>query len=193
MLRKPNAPEDRWLPPEMKQALEAYLDWLQIHDYSRHTVRQRRYAILFFITWSDERGIAKPDEVTPELVESYQRWMFHFRQENGKPLTVKARSCRLSALKAWYGWMRRQKRIVIDPTLDIEMPKEERRLPRNILTEGEVEQLLVQPDVKTLLGLRDRTARLCHLRTGHRDRREALRLVPVFAGQRLPRERLRAS
>ena len=147
---------DRWLPKGMTAPLYAFLDWLQIHEYSPHTVRQRRYTILFFITWADERGITRPDEVTPELIESYQRWMFHFRQENGKPLTPKARICRLSALRAWYGWLRRQKKIVVDPTLDIEFPKEERRLPRNILTITEVEQLVTQPDVKTSLGLRDR-------------------------------------
>jgi len=147
---------DRWLPPEMKRQLYAFLDWLQVHEYSPHTVRQRRYTIVFFITWADERGIARPDEVTPELIESYQRWMFHFRQENGKPLTAKARIARLSALRAWYGWLRRHKQITVDPTLDIEFPKEERRLPRNILTQSEVEQLIAQPDVKTPLGLRDR-------------------------------------
>jgi len=151
-----NAPEDRWLPPEMKRAMHAFLDWLQVHEYSPHTVRQRRYTILFFITWADERGITRPDEVTTELIESYQRWMFHFRQENGKPLTAKARIARLSALRAWYAWLRRHKQITVDPTLDIQFPKEERRLPRNILTQSEVEQLIAQPDVKTPLGLRDR-------------------------------------
>jgi integrase/recombinase XerD len=191
-----HASDNRWLPPEMKRDLYAYLDWLQVHEYSPHTVRQRRYVILFFITWADERGITRPDEVRAELVESYQRWMFHFRQENGKPLTAKARICRLSALRAWYGWLRRQKKIVVDPTLDIEFPREERRLPRNILTQSEVEQLLAQPDVKTPLGLRDRAmletlystamrrAELAQLRLQDLDTERGLIMIRCGKGKR---------
>ena len=43
-----------------------------------------------------------------------------------------------------------------NPAIDLELPKEEHRLPANYLSEIEVELLLNQTDVKTPLGIRDR-------------------------------------
>jgi integrase/recombinase XerD len=46
--------------------------------------------------------------------------------------------------------------VLSNPAADIDLPKLEKRLPRDILTISEVEQVLSVPDVTTPLGLRDR-------------------------------------
>jgi len=76
-----------------------------------------------------------------------------FLQKQGKATATIAR--RLAALKAFYQFLVREKRIKTDPTANLESPKLEKRLPR-VLTVSEVERLLAQPDPSQPAGLRDR-------------------------------------
>jgi integrase/recombinase XerD len=62
----------------------------------------------------------------------------------------------LSSLKRLYRYLIRQGKISIDPTLQIDMPKLPRSLPKT-LAEEDVELLLDAPDTQTPLGARDRT------------------------------------
>jgi len=147
---------ERNLPPELKQWMDAFLDHLAIRNYSEHTVRERRYYIELFLVWVDERGVGRLDQITKQLLESYQRYLFHYRQDNGKRLTVTAQRARLLALRSWFRWLRKQEHLTNDPSLDLELAKEERRLPRGVLTAAEVEQIIACPNVESPLGLRDR-------------------------------------
>jgi integrase/recombinase XerD len=61
---------------------------------------------------------------------------------------------RLSSLRRFYRFQAEQGDMA-DPTLRVPAPKLPRRLPKN-LSEAQVEALLEAPDVRTILGLRDR-------------------------------------
>ncbi len=62
----------------------------------------------------------------------------------------------LSCLRGFYRYQQREKKIDIDPTLTLAMPKQGRPLPHS-LTEENVEALLNAPNVDHPLELRDRT------------------------------------
>ncbi len=62
----------------------------------------------------------------------------------------------LSAARSFYRWSLREGRIVDDPTLRIESPKQGRPLPKS-LSETDVDQLLSTPDLELPLEFRDRT------------------------------------
>jgi len=76
-----------------------------------------------------------------------------FLQKQGKATATIAR--RLAALKAFYQFLVREKRIQTDPTANLESPRLEKRLPR-VLSVAEVERLLAQPDPSQPAGSRDR-------------------------------------
>ena len=40
------------LPKEMIAAMEAYLDWLTVRNYSNYTIVERRYYIGLFMQWA---------------------------------------------------------------------------------------------------------------------------------------------
>jgi integrase/recombinase XerD len=63
---------------------------------------------------------------------------------------------RLSTLKRFYGWCLRERKVRADPTVKLDPPKRAPRFPKT-LSEADVEALLAAPDVKTPLGMRDRT------------------------------------
>jgi len=62
----------------------------------------------------------------------------------------------MSCLRSFYRYLIRENRITEDPTQNLESPKLGRPIPDS-LTEEEVNNLLDAPDVKTTLGMRDRT------------------------------------
>ncbi|HET9679620.1 MAG TPA: site-specific tyrosine recombinase XerD [Gammaproteobacteria bacterium] len=61
----------------------------------------------------------------------------------------------LSCLRRFYRWLLTIGERTDDPSLQVEMPKLGRSLPKS-LTEKDVEQLLAAPDTATALGLRNR-------------------------------------
>lgn len=68
------------------------------------------------------------------------------------PRTV---SRRLSALRRFYRFLQRENIIARDPTSALKAPRVGRRLPRS-LSEADVEALLEAPQVRSVVGLRDR-------------------------------------
>jgi integrase/recombinase XerD len=62
----------------------------------------------------------------------------------------------MSCLRSFYRYQIRESRVSEDPTQNLDSPKLGRPIPDS-LTELEVDDLLAAPDVKTTLGLRDRT------------------------------------
>jgi integrase/recombinase XerD len=146
------------LPPVSPLAamMERHLQDLRVKNYSEYTVKNRKVHIGFFIQWCHDRGITEPTEVTRPILEHYQRYLFHYRQKNGNPLTFRSQLARLVPLRVWFRWMARQRHILHNPASELELPRLEHRLPKTILTVGEMEQVLAQPNINDPLGLRDR-------------------------------------
>ena len=92
---KPALPGDARDPAGLVALLAAYLDWLRVRNYSEATGRNRSHYVGEFIKWCHERGLPRPSEVTKPVLESYQRWLFHYRQKHGKPLSVPSQLQRL--------------------------------------------------------------------------------------------------
>ena len=72
--------------------------------------------------------------------------------------TTKATSAnrRLTVLKRFYRWALRERMRTDDPTLKMLAAKQAMRVPKT-LTETQIENLLLAPNVETPLGVRDRT------------------------------------
>lgn len=75
------------------------------------------------------------------------------RVDNGAKPRSTARQ--LSSFRRFFRYLVREKMLDVDPTLDIEMPRIGRSLPKS-LTEQEVEDLLAAPVIEDPLGHRDR-------------------------------------
>ena len=130
--------------------------WMGVHGYSPATISNRRRMLGFFIVWLDERGVGRPADVTRPMVERYQRHLFHYRKVDGDPLTFRSQAQRLLAVRAFYKWAAKQRRVLYNPAAELELPKVEKRLPRPALTVTEAELVMAVPNTTTTIGLRDR-------------------------------------
>jgi len=154
---------------------DAYLESLAVRNYSPATVSDYRASANYFLTWAAERDLTRASQVTRLILESYQRSLWRHVKPNGQRLSWNAQRDRLLMLKGWFRWLTRQNVILHNPASELELPRPEKKLPQDVLTQSQVEKLLAVPDVGDPLGVRDRTmleifystgirrAELCHL------------------------------
>jgi integrase/recombinase XerD len=140
----------------MRVWLGRHLEWLQVHNYSERTVENVASGVDQFLRWCDERALTRPEEITRPILERYQRTLFHYRRPNGRPLTFRTQSIRVSRVRGFFRWLVRQGVLVANPASDLEMPRPEKRLPMHVLTADEAERILALPKQHEVIGLRDR-------------------------------------
>ncbi len=162
-------------PLNMADAMEDYLAMLEAKNYTADTVEGRRFGVEAFLVWCAERTLWVPSVITLPILESYQRWLHRYRKKNGKPLGGSSQRGRLIAVREFFKWLCRSGRIPWNPASELELPRQEKRLPEDPLSIAQVESILAQPDVSDPLGIRDRCAMELMYSTGMR-RCEAVRL-----------------
>jgi integrase/recombinase XerD len=133
-----------------------FCEWMGSHGYSPRTIANRRGQLAALVTWLSQRGVTRPVEVTRPMLESYQRYLYHYRKPNGDPLSFRSQSQRLLPVRAFFRWAARSNHVLYNPASEIELPKVERRLPKPALTAAETELVLATCDLADPLGLRDR-------------------------------------
>jgi integrase/recombinase XerD len=149
---------------------EQFIEWMRTRNYSSETIRCNGNDLRRFLVWCDERELSEPTEVTQPVMERYQRWLFYHRREDGTPLSFRTQHHLLCSVKVFFRWLTREHLTLFNPASEIELPRIGRRLPREILTAEEVELVMSQPDLTTLLGLRDRAILETFYSTGVRRR-----------------------
>jgi len=155
--------------------LEEHLEWLLVNNYSEDTADHARWSIGDFVRWAEQRGIEHPMEVTRPILESYQRYLYYYRQKNGQPLTFRTQHSRLTPVCRWFRWLVRNNHILYNPASDLDLPRMEKRIPRTIFSVEETERVLQVPDIHTPVGLRDRAILETFYSTGIR-RKELVHL-----------------
>jgi len=135
---------------------ERYLQHLAVRNYTPDTIEGRRDALKVFLLWAQERGLHDPAEITKLILESYQRHLWRYRKANGKPLGISTQRSRLGTLKDYFAWLTRRNTIPANPASELEMPRPEKRLPVEALGLDQMRAVLNVPDVRDLLGIRDR-------------------------------------
>jgi integrase/recombinase XerD len=140
----------------MPVAAAGFLEWMRARNYATSTVEQYQRHVAQLAAWLEERGVTRPSEVTRPMLQRYQRWLFHHRRPDGRPLSFMAQYQRLAALRVFFRHLARQNLLLYNPAADLELPRLERRLPKWVLSHAEAEQVIAQPDLGDPLGIRDR-------------------------------------
>jgi len=153
--RQPVGPASH--PKSLYNLLLRFAKWRRERNGSETTLKTQAHHSYRFILWAAERGLYLAGEITRPVLETYQRWLYHYRKANGEPLSSRTQRTALQPLQVWFSWMAKQSVILANPAADLELPKLEKRLPRTILSVAQVEEVLSLCDLSTLQGIRDRT------------------------------------
>ncbi|MBV1774226.1 site-specific tyrosine recombinase XerD [Burkholderiaceae bacterium DAT-1] len=153
---------------EVDPLIDGFLDTLFADGVSRNTLDAYRRDLLFWQVWLAEAGKridACNGADLRDCLQGLEQLYQHNRHltpakvrelpplERGKNPASRARL--LAALRRFYRHQTESGAAMTDPTAQIEQPILHRPLPK-IITESEVERLLLTPDVEDALGLRDR-------------------------------------
>ena len=129
--------------------IDEFIDHLWLEDgLSKNTLNSYRFDLELFTGWLDKS--LKKNILDTSQVDIQQYLSFKFPTSKSRSI-----SRLLAALRRLFRYLLRQKKIKIDPTLEIQSPKIPKSLPKS-LSEEDVELLLAAPDVETNTGLRDK-------------------------------------
>lgn len=172
----PAAVVPAWESMPLAVWVHEYLRWAEVSRLSATTVVIRRRGLARLVMWAHERGLRHPREFTRAILEAYQRHLYLARnQRDGQPLSLRSQEVLIVGLRGWFKWLTRDGHIPANPAADLELPRMPRTLPRGLLSVEQVRQLMGQPDVDGLTGVRDRAILELLYGTGMR-RSELLRL-----------------
>ncbi|GKW22329.1 tyrosine recombinase XerD [Pectobacterium araliae] len=155
----PPTPEATYLSRQsrtLRQHLADYLDHLTARGYSARTQESYRERLLPFAAWCEDRGLRYAPQISLAVLEGYQRWLRNYRKADGKPLTTGSQLSRLSAIRLLWRWLLQRHVILYNPADMLALPKEERRLPAQVLSAEETGNVLAAVASGTVIGLRNR-------------------------------------
>jgi len=168
----------------LRQHTTLYLKHLEASGYSSRTMEGYRERLLPFVTWCEQRGVMTAPQVSLVVLEGYQRYLRSYRKADGKPLVQGGQLNRLSAIKMLLRWLLKRHHILYSPAEQMTLPKAEKRLPAQVLSEEDMEAVLAAQDDETPLGLRNRAVLEMLWSTGLRRMELAsLLLADIDAGR----------
>jgi site-specific recombinase XerD len=118
---------------------EAFLDSLQ--SVSPNTVAAYGRDLVGFVTWAERLELAGPDAVDRRVLRRYLAYLAT-RSYAKRSVARKA-----SALRRYFGWLRRTGVLEVDPTAGLSAPSGDGRLPR-VLRDDELRVLLDEPGAR---------------------------------------------
>jgi integrase/recombinase XerD len=135
-------------------AIDRFLDqlWLE-RGLSKNTQASYRSDLALFARWLAPRGVSLT-QATEADIKDYLAARSR-NKADGAPFQSRSQARLLSSLRGFYRWLVSERQRNDDPSARIASPKLGRRLPK-ILSEADVDHILVAPDVTTPLGLRDK-------------------------------------
>ena len=147
---------DRSCPDTLASLIDQWQERLAQRNYSPRTLEAHKWALRAFLQWAEARDLRNPADITKPILEGFQRWLYHYRQDNGKPLAVGTQRSRLGAVQRFFAHLCKTNHLAANPAADLDLPrKQRRRLPRGLSRE-EVAAVLAVPDITDPLGIRDR-------------------------------------
>lgn len=135
----------------------AYVQHLRLRNLAVLSVRQVEQSIRFFIAYMASKGVDDAGKVDAELFESYKAWLMSRPSRKGKPLHVNTVRERMFIVQRWFAFLKKKGVIFFDPVAAVQVPRLSKALPRGVLSPDEIQKILALPDLRSLIGYRDRT------------------------------------
>ncbi len=135
---------------------EEYLAYLATRGFKPGTIKDTRKHLNTFNLWLSEIKQKDIKQITAQTIREYQAYLnCDYRKTNGQNIAPVTIIIKLNTLKRYFKYLVKRKEILLDPSVDIELPRVRNYLPRHILSQEEAERLLNLPD-KTTMEIRNK-------------------------------------
>jgi integrase/recombinase XerD len=142
---EPQSPEPRLLQ------IRSFLLFIELEkSLSENTIRSYTFDLMRFYDFLSGEGIKSFDDVTETVIEKF---LAKLKKEFRSSTTARM----LSSLRQFFNFLlnSNKSRLSVNPLEYFDSPKLGRKLP-DVLTVQEIDKILDQPDVNSVLGLRDK-------------------------------------
>lgn len=134
----------------MNKVINDFIKYLSVdRELSNNTIESYSRDLNQFELYLENNKINDIYNINKTIILTYLMNL----QKIGKSTSTVSRN--LASLRSFYQYLLNEGSIKKDPTVNLKSPKSERKLP-NILTTSEIEILLLQPDLSTAKGVRDK-------------------------------------
>jgi integrase/recombinase XerD len=135
----------------MNDQINDFLHYLVVErGLSQNTITAYKRDLTSYVGYLIQKeGIHSIKEVQRAHILSY----LHDLKQKDKAAPTIARN--IASIRSFHQFLLREQAVTIDPSVHIETPKTERKLPKVLSTE-EVERLMEAPDETSLIGVRDK-------------------------------------
>ena len=138
------------------EALGPYLEFMELEGFSPRTIANARHEIRMFFRFLEDMGVDDVAAVTRREVSAYQSHLYYKPGARGKRFATSSQRMKLSIVSKFFRWLASEDKILTDPADLVELPRDAKRLPRDILEPKEFRRLCKQCDLSTVYGYRDR-------------------------------------
>jgi integrase/recombinase XerD len=134
---------------DVRFALEDYMHFLKVErQLSGNTITSYKRDLDEYMNYMEQAGYDSIDDVDRPALLGH----FHRLKEGGKSARTVSRH--ISSIRSFHQFLLREKVTTQDPTVHLELPKLEQKLPR-VLSMDDVERLIEAPDRSKPQGVRD--------------------------------------
>lgn len=150
--------------PDLWELQQKFLEHLKVTGYSPQTRKTYASNTKAFIKWAERQELTALSRITTSKLREYAVELAlrpSQRQVKGDPrrgLSLRTRSHHIAALKNFFNYLRKTGHVLTSPASELESPRIRRKLPSDILTVGEMMQVLAIIDDSHPRGMRDRAA-----------------------------------
>lgn len=116
---------------------------------SANTLQSYKHDIYQFIVFARSSGITDVEQIDAKFIDKYLKTL---KKSKLSDATV---SRNLSCLRTFFKYLVSSKKITFDPTIGVKIGKVSKKLP-SIMSDDEIESLLMQPNPITAKGKRDK-------------------------------------
>ncbi len=158
------------IAPPLDREISDFLGFCLDTDKSLVTVESYRQVLRTFARWLQDNH---PEVVSIAGVDlaHVQQFRRHLRQDTaarGREMSVSTQSKYLSVLRSWLRYAQREAKLPALNSDQVVLPRRRASIKRPVLTEADIERLLMEPDRRKIWGLRDRAIIALLLSTGLR-------------------------
>jgi integrase/recombinase XerD len=142
-----------------EQLKQKFAESLRVKNYAEGSIKRYSYSIEDFYEFlSYNTEISHISQIDKQIILDYQKHLYQRpkKRQPDKKIHPTTQAKNISCLNMFFKFLLKQNIILINPLQDIELPRQEKTLPKTILSKKEINKLLSQPNTSTILGYRDR-------------------------------------
>jgi integrase/recombinase XerD len=126
-----------------------YYRHLELQDQRAATIEATKSNLKIFFSFLADRGIVSLQRISREVISEFIK---HLHE---KRYSVTYRYLVVLKLKDFFGYLRRSGEVLVDPTVNVGLPKLPKRFCHNTVSVRELDELITAIDTDTPLGFRD--------------------------------------